>query len=82
MPSLRLIPMLESAWNITEPVQVMVHVEYAQRARLHEDHRDMLDAFLAGDVDGLLATSAAHHRRLNEVIATLPTDTGLVAGED
>ncbi|MDT5337497.1 MAG: hypothetical protein QOD90_3002 [Mycobacterium sp.] len=78
---LRLIHMLESAWNITEPVQVMVHVEHAQRARLHEDHADMLDAFLHRDVERLLASSAAHHRRLNEVVATLPADTGLIAGE-
>ncbi len=77
----RLIHMLESAWNITEPVQVMVHVEQAQRARLHEDHADMLDAFLDRDVERLLASSAAHHRRLNEVVATLPADTGLIAGE-
>ena len=78
---LRLIHMLESAWNITEPVQVMVHVEHAQRARLHEDHHEMLAAFLARDVDRLLASSAAHHRRLADVVATLPTDSGLVAGE-
>lgn len=78
---LRLIHMLESAWNITEPVQVMVHVEHSQRARLHEDHHEMLAAFLARDVDALLASSAAHHRRLADVVATLPTDSGLVAGE-
>lgn len=78
---LRLIHMLESAWNVTEPIQAMVHVEHAQRARLHEDHRDLLDAFLTRDVDRLLASSAAHHRRLNEVVATLPVDTGLIAGD-
>ena len=44
----RLVHMLESAWNITEPVQLMVHVEHPQRAVLHEDHRHMLTAFLAG----------------------------------
>jgi len=77
----RLIHMLESAWNITEPVQLMVHVEPAQRARLHEDHRDLLDAFLARDVDRLLTTSAAHHRRLNEVVASLPPDSGLVTDD-
>jgi DNA-binding GntR family transcriptional regulator len=74
---LRLIHMLESAWNITEPVQVMVHVEHAQRAQLHEDHQEMLAAFLARDADRLLASSAAHHRRLNEVVATLPANSGL-----
>lgn len=78
---LRLIHMLESAWNITEPVQVMVHVEQSQRARLHEDHHDMLAAFLARDVDRLLASSAAHNRRLNDVVATLPADSGLVADD-
>ncbi|GLP79080.1 GntR family transcriptional regulator [Mycobacterium antarcticum] len=76
---LRLIHMLESAWNITEPVQVMVHVEHAQRARLHDDHGEMLTAFLDRDVDRLLTLSAAHHHRLNQVVATLPADTGLVA---
>src|SRR3978361_571832 len=79
---LRLIHMLESAWNITEPVQVMVHVEHAQRARLHEDHGEMLAAFLDRDGERLLLSSAAHHRRLNEVVATLPADTGLVADEN
>jgi DNA-binding GntR family transcriptional regulator len=78
---LRLIHMLESAWNITEPVQVMVHVEHVHRARLHEDHGEMLDAFLARDVDRLLAASAAHHRLLNEVVATLPAEAGLIADD-
>ncbi len=76
---LRLIHMLESAWNITEPVQVMVHVEHSQRARLHEDHRELLDAFLARDVDRLLASSAAHHLHLSQVVATLPANSGLAA---
>ncbi len=39
----------------------------------------MLTAFLDRDVDRLLTSTAAHHRRLNDVVATLPTDTGLVA---
>lgn len=77
----RLIHMLEYAWNITEPVQAMVHVEREQRARLHDDHGEMLDAFQARDVERLLASSAAHHRRLNEVVATLPAGSGLVTGD-
>jgi DNA-binding GntR family transcriptional regulator len=75
---LRLVHMLESAWNITEPVQLMVHVEPQQRTVLHADHQLMLSAFLAGDADTLLATTAVHNRRLNTVVASLPTDTGLV----
>lgn len=75
---LRLVHMLESAWNITEPVQLMVHVELSQRTMLHEDHRLMLAAFLAGDAETLLSIAAVHNKRLNTVVASLPTDTGLV----
>lgn len=75
----RLLHMLEAAWNVTEPVQSMVHVSPGDRAVLHEDHRAMLEAFLAGDVDALLAVSEQHAARLNAVIATLPRDTGLLA---
>lgn len=75
----RLIHMLESAWNITEPVQLMVHVDASRRAALHEDHQDMLDAFLSRDTERLLATSADHSRRLNTVVAELPSNTGLIS---
>lgn len=75
---LRLVHMLESAWNITEPVQLMVHVEQGQRALLHKDHQLMLTAFLHGDAEALLSIAAAHNKRLNNVVASLPTDTGLV----
>lgn len=78
----RLLHMLESAWNVTEPVQSMVHVGRCDREALHTDHALMLDAFLARDVDRLLKVAEAHHRRLESVIATLPTDTGLLAPED
>lgn len=77
----RLLHMLESAWNITEPVQLMVHVDGTYRALLHSDHQQMLEAFLARDVDTLLATSAIHHQRLNTVVATISSDTGLVSGD-
>jgi DNA-binding GntR family transcriptional regulator len=73
----RLMHMLESAWNITEPVQAMVHVAHEHRARLHQDHRVMLDAFVARDADRLLAAATAHHRLLNTVVATLTPDSGL-----
>ncbi|WP_197379026.1 GntR family transcriptional regulator [Mycolicibacterium mengxianglii] len=76
---LRLVHMLESAWNMTEPVQLMVHVEQSQRELLNDDHRVMLDAFLAGDTESLLAAAALHNKRLNNVVASLPTDTGLVS---
>lgn len=75
----RLVHMLESTWNITEPVQAMVHVDRTYRVALHADHGQMLEAFLDGDPDALLAVSVDHHRRLNAVVATLPPDTGLIA---
>ncbi|MFD3704922.1 GntR family transcriptional regulator [Nocardia sp. NPDC058658] len=78
----RLLHMLEAAWNVTEPVQSMVHIERRDRECLHTDHVLMLEAFLARDVERLLAAAEEHHRRLEAVIATLPTDTGLLAPED
>ena len=73
---------LEAAWNITEPVQPMVHVAGVDRRVLHSDHTAMLDAFLRRDASALLSASEIHHRRLDTVIATLPTDTGLLAEKD
>ncbi|GAY18192.1 GntR family transcriptional regulator [Mycobacterium sp. shizuoka-1] len=78
----RLLYMLESAWNITEPVQSMVHVAPSDRCALHADHREMVDAFLAGDVERLLTVAELHAQRLNAVITTLPTDTGLLLATD
>jgi DNA-binding GntR family transcriptional regulator len=74
----RLLHMLESAWNITEPVQLMVHTEPAQRALLQHDHRRMLDAYLHGDAEALLQIAGEHNRRLNTVVTSLPAGTGLV----
>src|SRR5206468_1499982 len=34
----RLLGMLESAWNVTEPLQTMTLVGDAERASLHADH--------------------------------------------
>ena len=78
----RLLHMLESAWNITEPVQPMVHVSAVQRTVLHAEHERMLTAFLARDTPRLLAAADAHNHRLDSVIATLPADAGLLTPED
>lgn len=78
----RLLHMLEVAWNITEPVQPMVHVGRDDRVRLHADHDEMLAAFLDRDGQQLLATSERHARRLNAVISRLPADIGLLAPEN
>lgn len=74
----RLLHMLEAAWNVTEPVQSMVHVMPNERTALHADHRDMVELFVTGDVEQLLVIAELHAQRLNSVIATLPTDTGLL----
>ncbi|OZC55741.1 GntR family transcriptional regulator [Rhodococcus sp. RS1C4] len=75
----RLLHMLESAWNITEPIQPMVQVAGSDRASLHADHRSMLDAFLDRDAATLLAISQSHSARLNTVISSITSDTGLLA---
>jgi hypothetical protein len=75
----RLVHMLESAWNITEPVQLMVHVDPSDRAALHADHGQTLETFLDRDADALLAVSGDHHRRLNAVVSTLPSDSRLIS---
>ncbi|MDO3649275.1 GntR family transcriptional regulator [Nocardia mangyaensis] len=78
----RLLQMLESAWNVTEPVRSMVHIDRCDREHLHTDHVLMLAAFLDRDVERLLLVAEEHHRRLESVVATLPTDTGLLAPEN
>ncbi|WP_067702745.1 GntR family transcriptional regulator [Nocardia jejuensis] len=75
----RVVHMLEYAWNITEPVQPMVHVTTMDRVVLHADHSRQLAAFLARDADTLLAVTEQHHTRLNGVLSHLPTDIGLFA---
>ncbi|MEU5840753.1 GntR family transcriptional regulator [Rhodococcus sp. NPDC047139] len=78
----RLLHMLEYAWNITEPVQPMVHVSDTERAELHAEHEAMLEAFLARDPERLLAASEHHNRRLDDAIATLSPEAGLLSAED
>lgn len=75
----RLLHMLDVAWNVTEPVQPMVHVALADRAALNADHTEMVDAFVRRDTSALMAAAARHHDRLNAVIATLPPGSGLLA---
>lgn len=64
----RLLGMLESAWNLTEPVQPMAQVAEADRAELHGDHDALLAAFLARDAAALVRAARRHHQRLQLVI--------------
>lgn len=73
----RLLHMLDTAWNMTEPLQPMSHLDAAERELLHRDHEGMLAAFIARDTEALIAVCGAHHHRLQAFIARLPQDTGL-----
>ncbi|MFI6866976.1 GntR family transcriptional regulator [Nocardia sp. NPDC050406] len=75
----RLVHMLEYAWNITEPVQPMVHVTTADRVVLHADHRRQLDAFLARDAEALLRATEQHSARMTAILDQLPQTSGLLA---
>lgn len=75
----RLLRMLEVAWNIIEPAQPMKLVAQDDRARLNDDHEEMLAAFIARDAVRLRAASERHAHSLNDVIAALPSDAGLLA---
>ena len=72
----RLLHMLGTAWNMTEPLQPMSHLDGADRQLLHRDHAGMLEAFIARDADGLIRVCDRHHRRLQTFIALLPQHTG------
>lgn len=73
----RLMHMLESAWNLTEPVQPMAHISAAAREALNEDHARMVAAFAARDRESLLTAAAQHHDRLARVVAGLGVAAGL-----
>ncbi|BDZ58182.1 hypothetical protein GCM10025872_18390 [Barrientosiimonas endolithica] len=70
----RLLHMVDIAWNLTEPVQTMMRVTEAERAALERDHVQLLDAFLARDVERLQRLATEHHERLTRAIARIPSD--------
>jgi DNA-binding GntR family transcriptional regulator len=75
----RLLHMLDTAWNMTEPLQPMSHLDSADRELLHGDHAGMLAAFTGRDADTLIEVFTAHHHRLQSYISSLPRDKGLFA---
>nr|GID83168.1 GntR family transcriptional regulator [Actinoplanes derwentensis] len=78
----RLVNMLESAWNMTEPLRPMSHLTGSERELLHSDHAGMLAAFLRRDQEALAGVCAVHHGRLQRFVAFLPRDIGLFAEGD
>jgi DNA-binding GntR family transcriptional regulator len=77
----RLLRMLDAAWNMTEPLQPMTHLESSDRELLHADHAGMLAAFCARDANALIGVFATHHHRLQTAIEALPRDIGLFESE-
>ncbi len=75
----RLLHMIESVWNLTEPLQPMKHISDAHRDHLHAQHSSMLTAFTHRDSAALLAASRRHLDDLETVVADLSTETGLFA---
>lgn len=75
----RLLHMIELVWNLTEPIQPMKHITDEHRGELHAQHRGMLQAFGKRDSVELLAISRSHLGNLEDVVADLPTHTGLFA---
>lgn len=73
----RLLGMLEQAWNLTLPAQPMAYLSPQGQQALHDDHRAMVDAFLARDSDMLLAISALHYKRNQNIVKELPEDSRL-----
>ncbi|MEH3153923.1 MAG: GntR family transcriptional regulator [Gordonia paraffinivorans] len=65
----RLLHVLESTWNITEPGRPMWQIATTERVALHLDHADMLTAFLARDGAALTAATTDHNDRLRAAIA-------------
>ena len=72
-----LLAMLESAWNVTEPFQLMTLVSAEQRRLLHAEHHQMFRHFLDRNAQLLLDVASRHLDHLDSSIAALPVDTGL-----
>jgi DNA-binding GntR family transcriptional regulator len=67
----RLLHMLGAAWNMTEPLQPMSHLNATEREALHADHDEMLGAFLKRDAGALIEVGGLHHRRLQSYVARI-----------
>jgi DNA-binding GntR family transcriptional regulator len=77
----RMLHMLTSAWNMTEPVQPMTFAGPNEGATFNVDHRRMLDAFLARDTAGLIDATSQHHVHLRALIMSLPQQAGQLFDE-
>lgn len=64
----RLLSMLDSTWNLTEPFQTMRDVGEATQNALNDDHAAFLDAFGQRDTTAILEVAKVHHSRLQTAI--------------
>lgn len=78
----RLLHMLRSVWNLTEPYQPMAHIADDERRRLHAEHGQMLVAFVARDAAALSSLAQHHQHDLEVSIAGLPAGGRLFADAD
>jgi DNA-binding GntR family transcriptional regulator len=77
----RMLHMLTSAWNMTEPVQPMTFAGPLEGATFNFDHQQMLDAYLARDIAKLIAATTEHHHHLQDLIDSLPHQGGQLFDE-
>ncbi|MGZ0148599.1 GntR family transcriptional regulator [Kribbella sp. WER1] len=70
----RLIRMYETAWNITEPARPMARVPAHERAGFHTDHERLIAAYVARDLETLIAESERHYAHLKAAIAEFADD--------
>jgi DNA-binding GntR family transcriptional regulator len=64
----RLLRMYESAWNITEPARPMSRVTPDGQMQFQDEHRHLLEAFVARDIDTLVEESQLHYEHLKQAI--------------
>ncbi|MFD7159753.1 GntR family transcriptional regulator [Kribbella sp. NPDC059898] len=70
----RLIRMYETAWNITEPARPMSRVPAHERAEFRTDHERLISAYVARDLETLIAESERHYTHLKSAIAEFADD--------
>lgn len=60
---------LRSAWNQTDPYRALYYADEPNRRRVHEEHRQIVEALRSGDADSLITLLDAHRRHAIEGLA-------------
>nr|WP_250324118.1 GntR family transcriptional regulator [Williamsia sp. CHRR-6] len=77
----RLLHMVESTWNVTEPFQLMRVATPEMVAQLHIDHEQLLTAMTGRDAQTLIAVAKSHHAHLESIIVDSVTKLGVAHPE-